>query len=67
MLAHLIPHLIHGLEYSTLSAGVVFSFMTGTQLIGLFLGGYLGDRFDKKWMGDKRNTMKQKTKRYDTY
>jgi len=48
MLAHLIPHLTRGLDYSTLAAGVVFSLLTGTQLVGLFLGGYLGDRFDKR-------------------
>lgn len=48
MLAHLIPHLTRSLDYSTLAAGVVFSFMTGVQLIGLFLGGFLGDRFDKR-------------------
>lgn len=48
MLAHLIPHLTRGLDYSTLAAGIVFSFMTGVQLVGLFLGGYLGDRFNKR-------------------
>ncbi len=47
MLAHLIPHLTRSLNYTTLSAGIVFSAMTGAQLIGLFLGGYLGDRFEK--------------------
>jgi len=48
MLAHLIPHLTRSLNYTTLSAGIVFSAMTGAQLIGLFLGGYLGDRFEKR-------------------
>lgn len=48
MLAHLIPHLTHSLAYSTFAAGVVFSFMTGMQLLGLFMGGYLGDRFNKR-------------------
>jgi len=48
MLAHLIPHLTRGLDYPTLTAGIVFSFMTGIQLVGLFMGGYLGDRFDKR-------------------
>ncbi len=48
MLAHLIPHLTRGLDYSTFDAGLVFSAMTGVQLIGLFLGGYLGDRFEKR-------------------
>jgi len=48
MLAHLIPHLTKGMGYTTLQAGWVFSFMTGMQLVGLFLGGYLGDRFNKR-------------------
>jgi MFS family permease len=48
MLAHLIPHLTLGLGYSAVSAGLVFGSMTGVQLLGLFLGGYLGDRFDKR-------------------
>ncbi len=48
MLAHLIPHLINSLDYSAVAAGVVFSFMTGAQLLGLFLGGYLGDRMNKR-------------------
>ncbi len=48
MLAHLIPHLTVSLNYTTVQAAVVFGFMTGVQLIGLFLGGYLGDRFEKR-------------------
>ncbi len=48
MLAHLIPHLTRGLGYTTLQASLVFSAMTGMQLVGLFLGGYLGDRFNKR-------------------
>ncbi|MEM7078286.1 MAG: MFS transporter [Pseudomonadota bacterium] len=48
MLAHLIPHLTFGQGYTTVQAGIVFSFMTGTQLLGLFVGGYLGDRFNKR-------------------
>lgn len=48
MLAHLIPHLTKSLDYTPVMAGVVFSGMTAMQLCGLFLGGYLGDRFDKR-------------------
>ncbi len=48
MLAHLIPHLTKSLDYTAVQAGVVFSFMTGVQLAGLFLGGWLGDRFSKR-------------------
>ncbi len=48
LLMHLIPHLTTSLDYTLLHAGFVFGCMTGTQLVGLFLGGYLGDRFDKR-------------------
>ncbi|NKB97042.1 MAG: MFS transporter [Pseudomonadales bacterium] len=48
LLMHLIPHLTKSLDYSLINASYVFGLMTGTQLIGLFLGGYLGDRFDKR-------------------
>ncbi|MFT7654785.1 MAG: MFS family permease [Limisphaerales bacterium] len=48
LLMHLVPHLIKGLEFSLVDATIVFGMMTGVQLIGLFLGGYLGDRFDKR-------------------
>ena len=48
MLAHLIPHLTRSLEYTPVEAGFVFALMTGVQTAGLFLGGYLGDRYDKR-------------------
>ena len=48
MLAHLIPHLTNSLNYSLQDASIAFSLMTGFQLIGIFLGGYLGDKYDKK-------------------
>jgi len=48
MLLHLIPYLIRGLGYTTYDAALVFSAMTAMQLIGLFLGGYVGDRFNKR-------------------
>ena len=48
MLAHLIPHLTNALNYSLQDASIAFSLMTGFQLIGIFLGGYLGDKYDKK-------------------
>jgi MFS family permease len=50
MLAHLIPHLTRSLDYSLAAAGVAFSMMTGVQMCGLFLGGYLGDRYDKRFL-----------------
>ena len=48
MLAHLIPHLTNSLNYSLRDASIAFSLMTGLQLIGIFLGGYLGDKYNKK-------------------
>ena len=45
---HLIPHLTKSMEYDLITASTVFGMMTGTQLVGLFLGGYLGDRFNKR-------------------
>lgn len=48
MLMHLIPHLTKNMGYTPVNAGIVFGFMTGIQLLGLFLGGYLGDRFNKR-------------------
>ena len=48
LLMHLIPHLTTSMNYSLVNAAFVFGCMTATQLVGLFLGGYLGDRFDKR-------------------
>lgn len=48
LLMHLVPHLTKNLGYELVDATIVFGMMTGVQLIGLFLGGFLGDRFDKR-------------------
>lgn len=48
MLAHLIPFLTRSLDYTPVEAGFVFALMTGIQTGGLFLGGFLGDRYDKR-------------------
>lgn len=50
ILMHLIPHLTKGLGYSEINAAWVFAMMTSVQLVGLFLGGTLGDRFNKRWL-----------------
>lgn len=50
MLMHLIPHLTKNMGYTPVGASFVFGAMTGVQLVGLFLGGYLGDRMDKRWI-----------------
>lgn len=48
LLVHLIPHLTEGLEFSLAAAGSVIAVITGFQLFGQFLGGYLGDRMNKR-------------------
>ena len=48
LLVHLIPHLTEGLGFSLAAAGSVIAVITGFQLFGQFLGGYLGDRMNKR-------------------
>ena len=48
MIAHLIPHLTTSLDYSLVEAGFAFSIMTSMQMLGVFLGGFLGDYFNKR-------------------
>ena len=48
VMVHLIVHLNEGLGYSLRAAATVVSLMTIMQMIGLPIGGYLGDRFEKK-------------------
>ena len=48
LLMHLVPHLTKSMGLALVDATLVFGAMTGVQLIGLFLGGYLGDRFNKR-------------------
>jgi MFS family permease len=48
VMVHLIVHLNEGLGYSLTEAATVVSLMTVMQMIGLPLGGYLGDRFEKR-------------------
>ena len=48
MMVHLVPHLIEGLDYSLAGAGLVVAAMTVFQMTGQALGGFLGDRFDKR-------------------
>lgn len=50
LLMHLVPHLTKNLDYSLVNATLIFGMMTGVQLVGLFLGGYLGDRFNKRML-----------------
>ena len=48
LMVHLVPHLIEGLDYSLAQAGFVVATLTAFQMGGQVLGGFLGDRFDKR-------------------
>jgi len=48
VLVHLIPHLTNTLRMELTEAGLVFSTVSISQIIGLSCGGYLGDRFSKR-------------------
>ena len=48
VMVHLVPHLTEGLNYSLKQAGYVVAFLAASQLVGQVVGGYLGDRFDKR-------------------
>ena len=48
VLVHLIPHLTNKLGMGLTEAGLVFSTVSISQILGLSCGGYLGDRFSKR-------------------
>ncbi|MEM7219667.1 MAG: MFS transporter [Pseudomonadota bacterium] len=48
VMVHLIPHLNEGLNFTLLQAASVVTLITACQIIGQALGGYLGDRYDKR-------------------
>jgi len=48
VLVHLIPHLTNSLGMGLTEAGMVFSTVSISQILGLSCGGYLGDRFSKR-------------------
>lgn len=48
IMVHLVPHLIQGLDYSLAQAGMVVALMTAFQMLGQLLGGFLGDKFNKR-------------------
>jgi MFS family permease len=50
VMVHLVTHLIEGLNYTLGQAALVVSLMTACQMIGQLLGGYLGDRFNKRFI-----------------
>ncbi len=48
ILMHLIPHLTNGLKMDLVTASLIFSVMTGMQMAGMLIGGFLGDQFNKR-------------------
>jgi MFS family permease len=50
VMVHLIAHLTEGLQYTRAEAGGVVALLTGFQLLGQLSGGYLGDRFSKRFI-----------------
>ena len=50
VMVHLIAHLTEGLNYSVAEAGGVVALLTGFQMAGQLSGGYLGDRFNKRFI-----------------
>jgi MFS family permease len=51
LMVHLIPHLTESsMAFTLAAAGGVVALMTGSQVIGQILGGFLGDRFNKRLM-----------------
>ena len=50
VIVHTIPHLTNGFGHSLAVAGVWFGIMTGFQFLGQFVGGPLGDRFNKRFL-----------------
>ena len=50
VMVHLVPHLSQGLGFTLTEAALVVALLTGFQMFGQIVGGYLGDRFNKRWL-----------------
>jgi sugar phosphate permease len=50
VIVHLVSHLRDGLGYSLTAAGWFVAMMTASQVVGTVGGGWLGDRFSKRWI-----------------
>jgi MFS family permease len=48
VMVHLVAHLNEGMGFSVTGAALVLAFMTGVTMVGQLVGGFLGDRFDKR-------------------
>ena len=47
-MAHLVAHLTSGLRFTLLEAGFIVTLLTACQMSGQLVGGWLGDRYDKR-------------------
>ena len=50
VMVHLVLHLNEGLGYSLAAAGGIVASMTAFQMVGQVIGGYVGDRFNKRYI-----------------
>ena len=50
VMVHLIAHLTESLDYTVAEAGGVVALLTGFMMLGQLSGGYLGDRFNKRFI-----------------
>jgi MFS family permease len=50
VMVHLVPHLTQGLGFTLTQAGLIVAMMTAFQMLGQLCGGYLGDRFNKRFI-----------------
>ena len=50
VLLHAVPHMHDGLGFSLVKAAGVVSLVMACQIVGQVLGGYLGDRYDKRFI-----------------
>lgn len=48
VMVHLVTHLNEGLGFTLSGAATVVAFMTAVTMVGQLVGGYLGDRFNKR-------------------
>ena len=50
VMVHLVPHLTEGMGFTLAQAGIVISLMTAFQMLGQIVGGYLGDKVNKRYL-----------------
>jgi MFS family permease len=48
VMVHLVVHLNEGLGFSVTAAATILALMTGITMVGQLVGGFLGDRFNKR-------------------